>query len=43
MGVIICCHIRANGCITTTTKNIKFGEQLLMAKSSQKIDIMWTC
>jgi hypothetical protein len=33
MGVIICCHIRANECIVTTTKSIKFGGPLLMAKS----------
>ncbi len=41
MGVIISCNIRTNECITTTTKNIKFGEPLLMAKNSQKIDTMW--
>jgi len=43
MGVIISCHVKANESIATTTKSLKFGEPLLMAKSSQKIDTMWMC
>jgi hypothetical protein len=43
MGLIIYYHITTNECITTTTKSIEFGEPLLMAKSSQKIDTRWTC